>query len=234
MRLLLPLAMATLLLAAPIAAAHQTWYDNGKTQTAASKVRFVYGNLYEPVSTFQKTGLDLGVFDITGKPVTGLECVDGRGERVPNAPFTTLALTYAGQTLDLSAGCKAQHGKPGWYTFPVIYTRPGSYVLQVKGTVNGTAVDLAIQPAHPVADSSGEMFPVKVEGAEASAAKVAELSGRVAELDGKVAQLTGDLDALRSRLASLENKGSKGAGTGGVALLGLVAVLGLAAVRRGA
>ncbi|HEX2066603.1 MAG TPA: hypothetical protein VHI93_07305 [Candidatus Thermoplasmatota archaeon] len=225
LRLVLPLALAALLLAAP-AAAHQTWYDNGKTQTAASKVRLVYGNLYEPVSTFQKTGLDLGVFDIKGKPITGIECVDGRGERVPDAPLTTLALTYAGQTLDLSAGCKAQHGKPGWYTFPVIYTRPGSYVLHVKGTINGTAVDQEIQPAHPVADSSGEMFPVKVEGAEANAAKVAELNGRVA-------QLTGDLEALRGRLASLENKGVKGAGAGaGVALLGLVAVLGLAAARR--
>jgi hypothetical protein len=217
-RAILTAALAGLLLLVPAATAHATAYNTGNANSY--QVRFVYGNLYEPVSTFQKTGLDLGVFDAKGAPITGLDCIDHDNKPVANAPLRTLTLAYADQVLDLTKGCKAQFGKPGWYTFPFIYTKAGAYPLHIVGTINGTAVDTTIQPAHPVADSGDEMFPVKVDSPEATAAKASQLGD--------------DLAALKARVNTLEGQASKGAPgvDGGLLLLGLVAVLGLAATRR--
>lgn len=223
-RAILPAALAGLLLLAPAATAHATAYNTGNS--ASYQVRFVYGNLYEPVSTFQKTGLDLGVFDAKGNPITGLDAIDHDNKAIANPPIR-VTLTYSGQTLDLTPEFKAQFGKPGWYSHPLIYTKAGAYVLHVTGTINGTAVDQAIQPAHPVEDSTDEMFPAKVDTPDAAAAKVTELTAQVG-------QLSDDVAALKARLNSVENQGAKGApGVGGGLLLaGFLAVLGLAAARR--
>jgi hypothetical protein len=223
-RAILPLALATALLLVPAATAHATAYNTGNA--ASYQVKFVYGNLYEPVSTYQKTGLDLGVYDAKGNPIKGLDCVDHAGMPVASPPLATLALTYADQTLDMAKGCKAQYGKDGWYTFPVIYTRPGAYVLHIQGTINGTAVNQTIQPAHSIEDSTSEMFPAKVDSPDVAAAKVSDLTA-------KVGQLGDDLNALKARVSALEGKSSKGAPgvDGDLLLLGFLAALGLVARR---
>jgi hypothetical protein len=229
----LALGLAALLVLVPAASAHQTCFTSGTgacstSVQADSKVKLVYGNLYEPVSTYQKTGLDLIVSDAKGNALAGLEAVDHDGKPLASPPIH-VSLTYSGQTLDMTPEFKGQFNAPGRYTFPLIYTKAGAYVLHVTGTINGTTVDATVQPAHPIEDSSDLMFPAKVDSPEASAAKVTALSGQVS-------QLTGDLDAMKARLNSLEGQTSKGAPgvDGGLLLVGFLAVLGLAAARRAA
>lgn len=180
-RTLAAAAIFLALAALPAASAHQTWYDNGKTLTPASKVKFVYGNLYEPVSTFQKTGLDLGISDAKGNPITGLDAVDHDGTPIPGAPVHA-ELVYSGQKLDLTSEFKAEFGKPGWYTRPYIYTKAGAYQLHVWGTINGTAVDVTIEPAHEVEDSSDLMWPDHVSSPGDQADEIAQLKSDVAAL----------------------------------------------------
>lgn len=237
-RAILPAFLAGLLLLAPAAAAHATCFTSGtgacsKAAQADSKVKLVYGNLFEPVSTHQKTGLDLTISDAKGKPLPGLEAVDSEGKALANPPIR-VTLEYSGQVLDLTPGLKAQSNAPGKYTSPYIYTRPGAYVLHVVGTINGTAVDQRVEPAHPIEDSGELMFPTKVDSPEESAAKITELSGKNAQLAAQLTQLTSELDALKARINSLEGKSSKGAPgvDGGLLALGLLAALGVAAARR--
>jgi hypothetical protein len=230
-RAILPAALLGLLLLVPAATAHATCFTSGtgactSTAQAGSKVKFVYGNLYEPVSTYQKTGLDLTVADAKGNPIAGLEAVDHEGKALANPPIH-VSLVYSGQVLDMTPEFKGQFNAPGKYTFPLIYTKAGAYVLHVTGTINGTAVDQMVQPAHPVEDSSELMFPTKVDSPEESATKVTELTG-------KVTQLNDDVAALKARINSLEGSSSKGAPgvDGGLLVLGAIAVLGLAAATR--
>jgi len=207
-------ATVALVALVPAASAHATAYDTGSS--SSFHVRFVYGNLYEPVSTFQKTGLDLGVFDAKGTPITGLDAIDHDNKPVANPPVH-VTLTYAGQTLDMTPGFKAQFGKPGWYSFPLIYTQPGAYVLHVQGTINGTAVNMDIQPAHPIGDSSSEMFPAKVATPDQMAKDIADLKAQVAALQAS-------------------GSGSKGSpATDGITLaIGLLGLAAVVAARRSA
>src|SRR5207253_7039926 len=131
----LPAALLGLLLLLPAANAHATCYTTGTGDCttaagAGSKVKIVYGNLNEPVSTFQKTGLDLILSDAKGKPMAGLNGADHDGMPVASPPIH-VSLIYAGQTRDLTPCLKTQssldHSKDNAYTCPVIYTKPGAY-----------------------------------------------------------------------------------------------------------
>jgi hypothetical protein len=200
------LATGMLLAAAvPTASAHATAYS------ADGKFKFVYGNLNEPAYTFTKTGLDLTISDnATGKPISGLESVDHAGKLNPKIQTWFL---YAGQELELTNGFKAQFGQPGKYTYPITYTKAGSYALRIKGTINGTAVDQTIQPAHGVESIDTIMWPEKVSTQD-------QLEKRIEDLEAQVVQLK-----------SSHSNGSVGGGKApGVDAVALVALLGVAVV----
>jgi len=71
----------------------------------------------------------------------------------------TLNATLTTRTASIVKALEPQFGRPGWYTFDVIPTRPGSYVVRLDGTVEGTAVDKAIV-LDDVAPASDVEFPV--------------------------------------------------------------------------
>jgi hypothetical protein len=167
-------------IAAGTASAHATAY------TPDGKVKFVYGNLGEPVYTFQKTGLDLGIYDNrTGASITGLEAVVGHGDHV--TPKLTIGWRYGAQggpALDFSKDLTAQFGKPGWYTYPVMYTKPGLYYLSIKGSINGTMVDQTITPLHEIKEMKDIMWPDKV--------------GQPSDQDARIMALESKVEAMKS------------------------------------
>jgi len=200
------LAIGGLLGAAiPTASAHATSY------TPDGKIKFVYGHLNEPAYTFTKTGLDLGIYDnATGGPISGLESVDHDGKLNPKIETWYV---YAGQTLELTDGFKAQFGQPGKYTYPITFTKPGAYSLRIKGTINGTAVDQTLAPAHPIEALDDIMWPEKVASND-------DLDQRLTTLESKVAS------------GGHVTKGNA-PGLDAVALLGLLGVATIVLRRRG-
>lgn len=213
------IALAALLAAiavAPAATAHTTAYNTGIE--TGYQVKLIYGLLYEPVSTFQKTGLDLGVFDSDGHPLAGLEGVDANGKALANPPMHVV-MQFNDQTLDMTGGLRPQANRPGWYTYPVTFTKVGAYSIRVTGTINGTGgINVPIAPAHQVTDGGADQWPSKVALPDAQSSDLAKLKA--------------DRDALQARVEALEgSKKSPGIDTTGM-LFGVVAMLGLAASRR--
>lgn len=201
--------LVLVLLAAPAAAYASQDSLNGK-------VTLKYGNLYEPVSTYQKTGIDLGIFDLKGHPIRAVEKA---------SPVLNITLEF-GSTPDagfvyltgkLQPQFNATGAYTGFYTYPLIYTRPGSYWLHVNGYINGTKVDVNMAPERKIIDSSDNMFPAKASSPDAQ--------------DAKIAQLEKDIAALKAAAATTETKSSPGLSGFALdaSLLGLAAV---AATRR--
>ncbi len=167
---LLAVAITMVLLAAP-ATAYKTLNSNN------GKVTLKYGNFDEPVATFQKTGIDLGILDAKGNPIVGLEAM---------SPKLNVTLTF-GPTpdtgmRDLTNGLKAQAGRPGWYTHPITYTQAGLYYLHIDGMINGTRVKIDIAPEFSVKESTEFMFPAVASPPDAQDAKIAQLERDVAAL----------------------------------------------------
>ncbi|MES2155714.1 MAG: hypothetical protein V4510_11315 [bacterium] len=169
--------VAVALVAAP-ATAHKTIHSNN------GKVTLIYGNLYEPVSTYQKTGLDLGIQDAKGNPLVGLEST---------TPALNVTLTY-GSTPDagvitMTGKLTAQADRPGWYTYPIIYTKPGLYYLHVRGLINGTNVNIDITPDAAVAQATDNMFPPAPDSTpESQNAKISQLEKDVAALKAQATE----------------------------------------------
>lgn len=207
LRSLVMLACLGLLAAAPSAAAHATAY------TPDGKVKFVFGNLGEPVYTFMKTGLDLGIVDNrTGAPINGLVPSEGVGETKIH-----IILQHGTDSKDLTPALTAQFGKPGWITAPLMYTAPGLYPIHITGTINGTTVDQTLQPKHAIADLGDIMWPRTYDTPDKEAAKIAAMQ-----------QQMGDLS--RGMTGSTASKSSAG-GVDGILLLGVLGVA-LVLVRR--
>lgn len=199
------LLLAVTLLAGP-AAAHQTWYSPD------NKVKFVYGNLNEPVYTFQKTGLDVGFFDnATSGPIPNLAAAEGQ---TPGAVGFRIWLVYSGQELELTQGLRAQFGKPGWVTYPYMLTRPGAYSVRIEGAINGTQLNLTIPPKHDILPLDSIMWPAKFPTADNESAQVDALKAEVA--------------LLKADVANLKVKGRDGGAAPGFELAGLalLAILG--------
>jgi MYXO-CTERM domain-containing protein len=130
---LILLALAALLLAAPLASAHKTVY------TSDDKFKLTFGFLNEPAVTWTKTGIDLIITDnVTGGPVDG-------ADKTLNA-----SLVYGDQSRDLAL--KPQFGTHGRYTDVITMTRPGLYKLHLVGKVNGTTVDVLIPQVEATPD----------------------------------------------------------------------------------
>lgn len=173
-----PLALLTLaaLLALPAAAAHQTAYS------ADGRLRFTYGSLGEPVYTFQKSGLDLGVFDnATGAPIEGLAASEGAQ---PGAIGFRLWLVHAGQELELTPGLRTQFGRAGWYTYPYMLTEPGGYALRIDGTINGTPVQQTIPPRHDIQGTDSIMWPQQYPTPDTLESRLEAVERQLAAQDG--------------------------------------------------
>ncbi|HVL87342.1 MAG TPA: hypothetical protein VM681_04940 [Candidatus Thermoplasmatota archaeon] len=152
LRLAIPIAVLAVLALAGGAQAHRTAY------TPDDRIRLVYGSLGEPLYTFQKSGLDLGIFDnATDAPVTGL----GADVEAGTPARINVSLLYGGARLDLTPTMVAQHGRNGWYTYPYVLTQPGVYSLRIEGTINGTVVQLTIPPLHEVRELDEIMWPAR-------------------------------------------------------------------------
>lgn len=203
------LAFATLALlvaATGTAAAHKTAYS------ADGKVKITWGFLNEPAVTYTKTGLDLILRDnATGAPITGAE-------------KTVNASLVLGDQVHPFSGLAAQHGadKVGYYTDVVTITRPGLYSLQLKGTINGSAVDVTIPAQHEVDDVGETYFP--------DAAGPGELAQQVATLQQEVAALKAQQKTQAETPATVTGQAPPAKGVPAPGLLPVLAVLGVAAL----
>jgi hypothetical protein len=191
--------LLSLIAVLPAASAHATIYsDDGK-------IRFVYGNLGEPVYTNVKTGLDIIISDnATGAPITGLESV-AHGEPVP--PRINVTIRYGGPggpTKDITNDFRAQFGRAGAYTHPITYTREGLYYLLIRGNINGTFYDVTLAPAHPIDSEAAIMWPDVP----------ADDDSRLDDLESRIEELEKDADGS-----------SPGPGALAIVLAGVVAAI---------
>lgn len=196
--------VALLLAAAPLASAHKTAYtDDGR-------VKVTWGFLNEPAVTHTKTGLDLSLTDNeTGAPLEGVE------------ETLTASLRWGDQVHEFE-DLRAQHGQKGRYTGVITLTQPGIYHLVLKGTINGTEVDMEIPTAHEVTAIDETYFP-----------PAESLDARVAALEQQVAALQAELETQGGTPATVtpQDTGSNGVPAPGVALA-LLAVAAVVLARR--
>lgn len=171
----------------PTAAAHAS------ANSTDGKVRITWGLLEEPGFTNEKTRLDLIIRDAT--------TMAGIGGILP-ANITELSLHYGEEeyslgNITLNRGVKSgAFAGPGNYTSAnfVYLTRPGIYTLHIKGTIEGSEVDLEIPAAHEYESMSEIMFPGEIEiGAEPT---------DTSALEARIAKLETDLAALKAELAT--------------------------------
>jgi hypothetical protein len=104
----------------------------------------------EPSVAGVLNGLDLGIVqhfasNNTTYPVVGVE--------------TNLRARLSMGLLGINRTLAPQFGRPGWYTFDVIPTRPGTYRVRITGTLNTTAIDAAVN-LDDVSPASELSFPV--------------------------------------------------------------------------
>lgn len=172
------LAIATLLLAVSgTASAHKTAYSPD------GKVKIVWGFVNEPAVSMTKNGLHLALSDnLTGAPITGAESLHAE-------------LKYAGADEERELPLSAQFNVPGAYTSVVTPSKPGLYTLHLKGTINGSEVDLEIPASHDVTAIEETYFP-EIEAAE---------TGDTAELVAQIQALTARVSALEAKAQTQSN-----------------------------
>lgn len=195
-------ALVGLVGAAAPAAAHATAYSDD------DKLKFTYGSLNEPIYTFQKTGLDLGITDnATGKTISKLIPTEG-------SPSFKVFLVRGDQSLEMNL--TEQHGKAGWYTFPYVLTEPGVYGIRFEGTINGTNLDgYFIQSKHELHEMDEIMWPKKVANQD--------------DLEARLKTLESELATLKAQ--NHEPSGGNAAGLGAPLFLAL-ALVGFVLLRR--
>lgn len=96
----------------------------------------------------------------------------------------TVTYSYGGKTFS-PVDFRAAFGRPGWYTADITPTRPGVYTVHVTGDVEGTPVDVTVEP-HEVEDLDDTSFPEKDAAGYETAAKLAALEARVSKLEADV------------------------------------------------
>ncbi|MGI0150261.1 MAG: hypothetical protein ACREDF_12120 [Thermoplasmata archaeon] len=96
-------------------------------------------------------------------------------------------------TAELSTGTSSvrkdlapQFGLPGWYTFDVIPTRPGSYAVRLNGTLGSTSVDVTVsledvrpasELAFPVADPTESELNARLDAVQSQLTLALALAG---------------------------------------------------------
>jgi hypothetical protein len=96
------------------------------TPVTVGEYQLLVGWREEPPISGSLNGLDLRILNGTSAPVLNAE--------------QTLTAVLASGTASVSKDLSPQFGRPGWYTFDVIPTRPGNYSVRLQGTLGNTSV----------------------------------------------------------------------------------------------
>lgn len=166
--IMITLLVALTLAVTPSASAHKTTYSPD------GKVKIVWGFLNEPAVSMTKNGLHLALSDnATGAPITGAESLHAE-------------LKYAGADEERLLTLATQFNVPGAYTSVVTPSKPGLYTLHLKGTINGSEVDLEIPGSHDVVAIEETYFP-ELEDTDGTAlvAQIDALTARISALEAK-------------------------------------------------
>jgi hypothetical protein len=111
--------LATVMLPAPVVV-------EAHTPVTVEEYELLVGWREEPPVSGSLNGLDLRILNGTREPVLNAE--------------QTLTAELASGTASVSKDLSPQFGRPGWYTFEVIPTRPGNYSVRLQGTLGNTSV----------------------------------------------------------------------------------------------
>ncbi|MFO1534339.1 MAG: hypothetical protein ABR586_01605 [Thermoplasmatota archaeon] len=207
------LALAALLVA-PAASAHQTAYS------VDQKYRFSIGHLNEPVTTYVKTGLDVG-FTLNDAARTAVPQLN---------PGNLTATLVAPNGETLSMALQNQFGTVNHFTFtsPYVLTQSGVYKLRLTGSVFGSAVNIdgiAVGSTNPVPPLGNVTFP------DSHVPTNAELRDQVQTLQARLAELEGRQNALEAQSGTSTAKGAPSL-PAAPALVLLLAAVAVAARRR--
>lgn len=172
------------------------------THVVVGEYELIAGWRGEPPTAGFVNGLDLGIQrhfpNGTTVWVTGVMSL--------NATLSIGPFTSAKHSLD------PQFGRPGWYTFDVIPSRPGTYTLRLNGTLGSTPVNVSVD-LDSVAPASDLAFPIS---------------------DPTPSDLQGRLDAANAVIAGLQSQvlASLGVGILGVVLGGIAILYGVRTSQR--
>lgn len=212
--------VALLLAVATTASAHEH-------VTVADKYELTVGWRVEPPFAGQPNGLDLKVEKLGEDE--GHEEGDGhdadhhagaRGVVLDAHEDLTVTYEYGGKTFE-PVDFRPAFGRPGWYTGEITPTRPGVYLIHITGTIEGTPVDVRVEP-HEIESPDTTSFPEQD-------APGYELAERIADLETRVAKLEADLQTRIEDphpMGETENR-SPSAGVLGAASVALIAALAL-------
>lgn len=212
-RLGISLIAATLLLAlaAPSASAHASAY------TSDGKIRLVFGWVSEPATTDIPNRVLLRVLDnVTGAGIAGVHEIEG----------LEIALHLGDEEKELEMA-PLRGAAVGNYSSEdlIAPSQPGIYELHVKGTINGSEVDVQIAANEELTDIEETRWPPR------ETADTAALEQRIASLEQQVAALDAKLKTQAQTPATVSTQTpTSGNGSSPVPALGLVAVLGAVVV----
>ncbi|MGB1585646.1 MAG: hypothetical protein ACPHID_01190 [Thermoplasmatota archaeon] len=196
------IALTCLLLAVPMAGAHNT------VQTDDGAYFLTVGHRSEPTATYLRSGLDLIIRENNNGE---------RGDEVPDLADQLQATVISPSGEELSQPLVKQYGAVGRYSFgdPYILTEPGQYQLRLVGTIGDTAVDGLYDISGPLDDFRDLTFP------RTDVPTLLELQDRIAALEAEHAH---------HAMEEAAEEGEDSPGVGMLALL--VGLVGLAAWRR--
>lgn len=208
-RIAFSLVTATLLLAlaAPSASAHASAY------TSDGKIRLVFGWVSEPATTDIPNRVLLRVLDNeTGAGIAGVHEIEG----------LEIALHLGDEEKELEMG-PLRGAAVGNYSSEdlIAPSRPGIYELHVKGTINGSEVDVEIAANEELTDIEETRWPPR------ETTDTAALGERIASLEQQVAALDAKLKTQAQTPATVTAQTpTSGNGSSPVPALGLLAVFG--------
>jgi hypothetical protein len=135
----------------------------------------------EPAVAGVLNGLDFGVqrhfsSNNTTFPVVGAE--------------SKLVARLSMGNLGVNKTIEPQFGRPGWYTFDVIPTRPGPYKVRITGMLNTTAIDatVTLDDVSPASDLS---FPIADPTADDLQKQLTQANAQVAALQSQLTLVIG-------------------------------------------
>ena len=212
-RLAISAIAATLLLAlaAPSASAHASGY------TTDGKLRLVFGWVNEPATTDVPNRVLLRVLDnVTGAGIAGIDQIEGlevalhlgdEEKELEMAPLRGAAIgNYSSEDL-------------------IAPSQPGIYELHVKGTINGSEVDVEIAANEELTDIEETRWPP----VEPTGERVEKLEQEVELLKAQIATLDAKLKTQAQTPATVttQTPTAEGNGSSPVPALGLLALLGV-------
>ncbi len=185
--------------------------------TTSGDLEFVVGWGTEPAVVNQFNTIDIEVIRHLQPSGT---------ERVENVADNLTATISTGSVSAVKA-VEPKEDSPGWYSFPIVPTRLGTYTVQVSGEINGTMFDVSVDVEDVVAGDDVD-FPVSDptpqdlnDNATAQQAQIAALQAQVATLEstgGSVTKAQLDEATSQSSTATLLAVVGALAGIAGVAV----------------